>query len=57
MAGYGIGPTSTTSGEPQALSGARSTSAWIRVAGVADHEGRELQARAVGGVYQPREDL
>ena len=28
ITGYGIGPTSTMSGEPQLLNGARSASAW-----------------------------
>ena len=52
ITGYGIGPTSTISGEPHVLNGSSSRSASSGVPGVEDDHRRELHAGAVRRVHQ-----
>ena len=55
ITGYGIGPTSTMSGDPQVLNGSSSRSASLGVSGVEDDERGELRAGAVRCVHEPGE--
>ena len=53
ITGYGIGPTSTTSGEPHCLNGASSRSASSGRSGVEDDHGRELVPEPSGACTRP----